>query len=126
MSKITESKINISYTPIKFLQSPSSVVSFPRTTYFNFSVLYLQIANRNTHGIRLSKKGTFLHFFIRDKEVDIKPCFHFFILFQMELIFIFRLSLRQQLHLIEFVMRFEITWNNTNVCDKIQSHKILF
>ena len=46
---------------MKFLKSPSWVVSFPRTTYFNFSVLYLQIANRNTHGIRFSKKSTFLH-----------------------------------------------------------------
>ena len=45
-----------------FLKGPSCVVSFPRTTYFNFIVLYLQIANRNTHGMRLSKKSTFLHF----------------------------------------------------------------
>ena len=60
-----------------FLKSLSWVVSFPRTTYFNFSVLYLQIANRNTHGIRLSKKSTFLHSFTRDKRIHIKLCFRF-------------------------------------------------
>ena len=62
---------------MKFLKSPSWVVSFPRTTYFNFSVLSLQIANRNTRGIRLSKKSTFLHSFIRDKKIHIKLCFRF-------------------------------------------------
>ena len=80
MSRIAESKINTFLHPHQvlattFQKSLSWLVSFARTTYFSYSVIHLQTANRNTHCIRLSNHVSYLSQFFH-QEISIKKNQH--------------------------------------------------